>query len=118
MTRDRAYFFCGVGGSGMAPLALIMKARGARVQGSDRALDQGRNLDKFDFLRRSGIELFPQDGSGLTSSDRTLVASAAIEDSVPDVAAAKQVGAGLMLRAELLSQLFNGAPVSVGVAGT
>lgn len=118
MTRDRAYFFCGVGGSGMAPLALIMKARGARVQGSDRALDQGRNLDKFDFLRRSGIELFPQDGSGLTSSDQTLVASAAIEDSVPDVAAAKQVGAGLMLRAELLSQLFNGAPVSVGVAGT
>lgn len=118
MTRDRAYFFCGVGGSGMAPLALIVKARGAEVEGSDRALDQGRNLDKFEFLKRSGIGLHPQDGSGLTGPHQTLVASAAIEDSVPDVAAAKRVGASLMLRAELLSQLFNDAPVSVGVAGT
>ncbi|MFC3077193.1 UDP-N-acetylmuramate--L-alanine ligase [Phenylobacterium terrae] len=118
MTRDRAYFFCGVGGSGMAPLALIVKARGAEVEGSDRALDQGRNLDKFEFLKRSGVGLHPQDGSGLTGPHQTLVASAAIEDSVPDVAAAKRVGASLMLRAELLSQLFNDAPVSVGVAGT
>ncbi|MET0293481.1 MAG: Mur ligase family protein, partial [Phenylobacterium sp.] len=37
---------------------------------------------------------------------------------VPDVAAAKRVGAGLMVRAELLSELFNAAPISVGVAGT
>ncbi|HEY9217034.1 MAG TPA: Mur ligase family protein, partial [Phenylobacterium sp.] len=118
MTRDRAYFFCGVGGSGMAPLALIVKARGAQVEGSDRALDQGRNVDKFDFLRRMGVGLHPQDGSGLTRPEQTLVASAAIEDSVPDVAAAKRVGAGLMLRAELLSQLFNEAEISVGVAGT
>ncbi|MET0295134.1 MAG: Mur ligase family protein [Phenylobacterium sp.] len=118
MTRDRAYFFCGVGGSGMAPLALIVKARGAQVEGSDRSLDQGRNLDKFEFLKRQGIGLHPQDGSGLTGPHQTLVASAAIEDSVPDVAAAKRVGAGLMVRAELLSELFNAAPISVGVAGT
>jgi UDP-N-acetylmuramate--alanine ligase len=118
MTRDSSYFFCGVGGSGMAPLALIVKARGAEVHGSDRALDQGRNLDKFEFLRKSGVALHPQDGSGVSGPHQTLVASAAIEDSVPDVAAAKRVGASLMLRAELLSQLFNAAPVSVGVAGT
>jgi hypothetical protein len=34
-------FFCGVGGSGMTPLALIILAAGGRVEGSDRALDQG-----------------------------------------------------------------------------
>jgi UDP-N-acetylmuramate--alanine ligase len=118
MNQDEAYFFCGVGGSGMAPLALIVQARGASVAGSDRALDQGRNLAKFDFLKSCGVALFPQDGAGLTSAAQTLVASAAIEDSVPDVAAAKRVGAKLMLRAELLAQLFNAAQTRIGVAGT
>ena len=54
MNQDQSYFFCGVGGSGMLPLALIMKARGAAVEGSDRALDQGRTPEKFDWLRGHG----------------------------------------------------------------
>lgn len=118
MTPPKAYFFCGVGGSGMAPLALIVQARGAVVDGSDRALDQGRTLDKFAFLRRRGVTLHPQDGSGLTNAHQTLVASGAVEETVPDVQAARRVGAAVMTRAELLAELFNAAPVSVGVAGT
>jgi UDP-N-acetylmuramate--alanine ligase len=118
MTRDTAYFFCGVGGSGMAPLALIVLAAGARVDGSDRALDQGRNGAKFDFLRSRGVGLHPQDGSGVTQPDQIVVTSAAVEETVPDVQAARRVGAPLMLRAELLAQIFNTAPSSVGVAGT
>ncbi len=35
----------------MTPLALIVKARGGEVAGSDRALDQGRNPERFAFLR-------------------------------------------------------------------
>src|SRR5215469_11627466 len=118
MTPDRPYFFCGIGGSGMLPLALILKARGATVAGSDRALDQGRLAEKFDFLRRAGIALYPQDGSGIKSKADILVASAAVEDTIPDVQAAKRLGATLMLRAELLSQLFNESPNPIGVAGT
>lgn len=60
------YFFCGVGGSGMMPLAMIVAARGARVSGSDRSLDQGRIADKFAALEKLGIALFPQDGSGVS----------------------------------------------------
>lgn len=112
------YFFCGVGGSGMAPLAVILRARGARVEGSDRALDQGRTGAKFDYLRSLGIALHPQDGSGLTRASQTLVASAAVEDTVPDVVAARAAGAARMSRAELLARLFNDAPCPVGVAGT
>ncbi len=118
MNRDKAYFFCGVGGSGMLPLALIVKSAGARVEGSDRALDQGRTAHKFDYLRARGVTLHPQDGSGLTRADQTLVVSGAIEDSVPDVQAARRAGAAIVTRAELLSQLFNDAPTSIGVAGT
>ena len=32
-------FFCGIGGSGMLPLACIVRASGGRVAGSDRAVD-------------------------------------------------------------------------------
>jgi UDP-N-acetylmuramate--alanine ligase len=118
MERDSLYFFCGIGGSGMLPLALIVQSRGYAVAGSDRALDQGRTAQKFDFLRACGISLFAQDGSGITSANVVLVTSAAVEDQVPDVQAARAVGARLMTRAELLAELFNAAPASVGVAGT
>ncbi len=112
------YFFCGIGGSGMLPLALILKARGAAVAGSDRSLDQGRTAQKFDFLRAREIGLFPQDGSGLSSKEQILVTSAAVEETVPDVQAARKLGSKLLTRAQLLADLFNAAPMSIGVAGT
>src|SRR5476651_777771 len=118
MHPDRPYFFCGIGGSGMLPLALILRAHGVLVSGSDRALDQGRLAQKFDFLRANGITLFAQDGSGVTSPDMIVVSSAAVEDTIPDVQAARRIVARLMLRAELLAELFNDAPNAIGVAGT
>ncbi|HSM95913.1 MAG TPA: Mur ligase family protein [Rhizomicrobium sp.] len=118
MTLDRPYFFCGIGGSGMLPLALILRGRGATVSGSDRALDQGRTPEKFEFLRKQGVRLFPQDGSGVSDPTAFVVASAAVEDTIPDIARAKAIGATLMLRAQLLAELFNASPQSIGVAGT
>jgi UDP-N-acetylmuramate--alanine ligase len=112
------YFFCGVGGSGMTPLALIIKARGGRVEGSDRALDQGRNTERFDFLRAHGVRLHPQDGSGINRAGQLLVTSAAVEETVPDVQAARRIGAAVTTRARLLAELFNAAGLAVGVAGT
>jgi UDP-N-acetylmuramate--alanine ligase len=118
MISGQDFFFCGVGGSGMTPLALITKAKGGVVEGSDRALDQGRNLSRFDYLRGQGVGLHPQDGSGVTRTGQTLVVSAAIEETIPDVQSARRVGAPVVTRAELLSDLFNAASVRVGVGGT
>jgi UDP-N-acetylmuramate--alanine ligase len=118
MPESGDYFFCGVGGSGMTPLALIIQARGGRVEGSDRALDQGRNTERFDFLRARGILLHPQDGSGITRAGQIVVTSAAVEETIPDVQAARRIGAAVITRAKLLAQLFNSAGLSVGVAGT
>jgi len=118
MTRAKSYFFCGIGGSGMLPLACIVQARGAEVAGSDRSLDQGRIADKFAFLRGKGVALFPQDGSGVTSADQILVTSAAIEETVPDVQAAIRVGAERITRPQLLAKLFNEAATGIAVAGT
>jgi UDP-N-acetylmuramate--alanine ligase len=118
MSSPGDYFFCGIGGSGMTPLALIIKAKGGRVEGSDRALDQGRNTERFDFLRAQGVLLHPQDGSGMRRPGQVLVTSAAVEETVPDVQAARRVGAAVTTRAKLLAELFNAARLSVGVAGT
>ncbi|SDQ47772.1 UDP-N-acetylmuramate--L-alanine ligase [Brevundimonas sp. 374] len=118
MNQDASYFFCGIGGSGMLPLAMIVQARGAVIEGSDRALDQGRTPEKFNWLRAHGVTLYPQDGSGVTRADQTVIATGAIEETVPDIGAARRAGATIKTRPELLSELFNDAPTSVGVAGT
>src|SRR5499426_3463614 len=118
MSEPGDYFFCGIGGSRMTPLALIIQARGGRVEGSDRALDQGRNSERFEFLRARGLLLHPQDGSGIRRAEQILVTSTAVEETVLDVQAARRIGAVIITRANLLAQLFNRAALSIGVAGT
>jgi UDP-N-acetylmuramate--alanine ligase len=112
------WFFCGIGGSGMLPLALILKSHGAAIAGSDRSRDQGRTPEKFAWLESLGITLFPQDGSGISSAEQTLVASAAVEDTVPEVVRATALGCPRMSRAELLASLFNAAPTGIAIGGT
>ncbi len=102
----------------MLPLALILRGQGYTVDGSDRSLDQRRLGAKFEFLKSRGIGLFSQDGSGVTSRDQILITSAAVEDTVPDVQAAKRLDLPMMRRANLLADLFNAAPHSVAVGGT
>jgi UDP-N-acetylmuramate--alanine ligase len=112
------YFFCGIGGSGMLPLAQILHGRGFEVAGSDRSNDQGRTPAKFDWLSEHGFVMFPQDGSGISSPNQVLIASAAVEDTVPEVKRAKDLGCQRLTRAEMLSALFNDAKASVAIAGT
>ena len=114
---DSPVFFSGIGGSGMLPLASIVRASGAKVSGSDRSLDAGRTPHKFDYLRSLGIQLFPQDGSGLQPG-MTLVTSAAVEPTVPDVVRAKELGLSHLTRPQFLAQLLNSAQRSVAVGGT
>jgi len=114
----RPLFFCGIGGSGMLPLAQIAQKFGHPVAGSDRSRDQGRTPDKFAWMETNGFALFPQDGSGVESPDQVLIASAAIEDTVPEVARARELGCARLSRAELLSGLFNAADFSIAVGGT
>jgi UDP-N-acetylmuramate--alanine ligase len=112
------WFFCGIGGSGMLPLALILKGVGAEVAGSDRSREQGRTPEKFAWLESLGFRLFAQDGSGITSPTQVLVASAAVEDTVPEMVRSKELGCPRMSRAELLARLFNAAPTGIAIGGT
>jgi UDP-N-acetylmuramate--alanine ligase len=114
---DSPVFFSGIGGSGMLPLASIVRASGGKVSGSDRSLDAGRTPHKFDYLRSLGIQLFPQDGSGLQDG-MTLVTSAAVEATVPDVVRARELGLAHLTRPQFLARLLNSAQRSVAVGGT
>ena len=102
----------------MLPLAQIVHGLGHAVAGSDRSRDQGRTPEKFDWLDSAGFSLFPQDGSGITSPDQLLVASAAVAETVPEVKRAAELGCQRMSRAELLSALFNQSGYSISVGGT
>lgn len=101
----------------MLPLASIVRASGAKVAGSDRSLDAGRTPHKFDYLRSLGIQLFPQDGSGLKAG-MILVTSAAVEPTVPDVIRAKELGLTHLTRPQFLAKLLNAAQRSIAVGGT
>mgnify|MGYP003666579646 CR=1 FL=1 len=114
----RPFFFVGIGGSGMLPLAQILRGRGAIVAGSDRSFDQGHSPEKFAALERQGFTLHPQDGSGIVSRDQIVVASAAVEDTVPEIARAKDLECLRLTRAELNSILFNTSGAGLAVAGT
>jgi UDP-N-acetylmuramate--alanine ligase len=114
----QSWFFCGIGGSGMLPLALILRGLGAEVGGSDRSRDQGRTPEKFAWLEARGFTLHPQDGSGITRAEQVLVASAAVEETVPEMVRARELGCRRMSRAELLATLFNAAPKRIAVGGT
>src|SRR4029453_7967713 len=73
--------------------------------------------NKFAYLRSLGISLFPQDGSGLQDG-MTLVTSAAVEETVPDVVRARELGLEHLTRPEFLARLLNSAQRSVAVGGT
>src|SRR5439155_24102693 len=110
-------FFSGIGGSGMLPLASIVRASGGRVAGSDRSLDAGRTLEKFDYLRSLGIQLFPQDGSGVQEV-MTLVTSATVEATVAHVVQARELGLTHLTRPHLLAKPLHHAQRSVAVGAT
>ncbi|MCB1558244.1 MAG: UDP-N-acetylmuramate--alanine ligase [Alphaproteobacteria bacterium] len=113
-----SFFFCGIGGSGMLPLAMIMKSRGFNISGSDRSNDQGRTPEKFNWLQQQGIEIVPQDGKGLTTDFDALIVSSAVEDSIPEVKVAKEKNIPILKRAELLARIFNESKTSIAIAGT
>jgi UDP-N-acetylmuramate--alanine ligase len=91
----------------MSAIAQMLLGEGHTVRGSDRSLDQGKGGATFDLLRAGGARLFPQDGSGVSPDTDFVVVSTAIEDTVPDMRAARDAGIPVLHRSELLAEIFN-----------
>lgn len=116
-TAGAHYHLAGVAGVGMSALAEFLLGRGCRVTGSDRDLDSGRDLPVFLTLRRAGVGLRPQDGSGVRERPDALVVSSAIEGGNPDLDEAGVLGVPVVHRAHLLAEAAKGMDC-VAVAGT
>ncbi|HHT9121135.1 MAG TPA: UDP-N-acetylmuramate--L-alanine ligase [Candidatus Hypogeohydataceae bacterium YC41] len=112
-----SYHLVGLGGSGMSPLAQLLRARGHRVSGSDRNLDRGLNQTLFQQLSSLGVACFPQDGSGVSESTSMVVISSAIEEDNQDIKKAGELGIPIIQRASLLAILFNERH-GIAIAGT
>jgi UDP-N-acetylmuramate--alanine ligase len=94
-----------------------MHEKGHHVAGSDRAFDADPTNPLLGVFRARGIEIFPQDGSGLDSSFDLMVISTAVEEDRPEVLKAKALGVPIATRPECLAGLV-GEFDAIAVAGT
>jgi len=104
--------FIGLGGAGMSGIARIMLARGISISGSD-----AKDSTVLSGLKTLGAQVFiGHQASNLGAAD-VLVVSSAIDQSNPEVAAAKTKGLTILSRAQALALLMSESK-SVAVAGT
>ncbi len=116
--RSQARFhYAGVAGSGMSALAQFQVMLGGSVSGSDRAFDRGERGEARAQLAALGVRVLPQDGQGAEGDCRALVVSTAVEEQVPDFAAARRRGLPIVHRSELLAR-WVAEFRSIAVAGT
>ena len=111
------FHYAGLAGSGMSALAQFQAMMGGRVSGSDRAFDRGERAELRLQLQRLGIEIMPQDGSGVTDDCAALIVSTAVEEKVADFATARAKNIPVVHRSELLAH-FVASYRTVAVSGT
>ena len=111
------FHYAGVGGSGMSALAQFQAMLGGHASGSDRGFDHGERAEARAQLERLHVQVWPQDGSGLAGDCGALVVSTAVEESVPDVAAARARALPIVHRSEMLAYWVSEFR-SVAVSGT
>jgi UDP-N-acetylmuramate--alanine ligase len=104
----------GIGGVGMAGLALLLQARGVPVSGSD--LQPGALVGD---LRAKGITVEGGHSAGQVHEGiGWVIRSAAVQECQPDVQAAMKGGLPVFRRGEVLPVVLALAGCSIAVAGT
>lgn len=108
----------GIGGVGMSALAQALLDAGGTVTGADRALGgSGARPGVLAALARTGVRLFPDDGSGIGPDTARVIVSTAVEETNRDLRCARARGIPVVHRAAALAELL--APRRlVAVAGT
>ncbi|MGN6189880.1 MAG: UDP-N-acetylmuramate--L-alanine ligase [Conexibacter sp.] len=104
MTRvpwaGRRLHLIGIGGAGMSGLALVARALGAEVGGSDRA--ESPTLDR---LRDAGCTVVVGHGAANVPFDAEVVYSTAVPPDNPERAVARERGQRELHRADLLAEI-------------
>ncbi|MDJ0906728.1 MAG: UDP-N-acetylmuramate--L-alanine ligase [Woeseiaceae bacterium] len=112
MRRIHCVHFVGIGGSGMSGIAEVMLNLGYKVQGSDlKANKQTRRLEE------QGATVFIGHAAENTEHADAVVVSSAVDETNPEVAAARERLMPVVPRAEMLAELMR-FRYSIAVAGT
>ena len=103
----------GIGGSGMCPLAEILHTEGYELSGSDN-----NESDILKRIRAMGIPVTMGHKPESVEGADMVIHTAAVNDSNPEVAAAKEKGIPTFERSILLGAVSRMFPNTVGVCGT
>ena len=112
MRRINRVHFVGIGGSGMSGIAEVMLSLGYQVQGSDL-----RNNSQVARLGGLGAKIFIGHAEENILDVDAVVVSSAVDDSNPEVAAARAALLPVVPRAEMLAELMR-FRYSIAVSGT
>jgi len=112
MRRIHCVHFVGIGGSGMSGIAEVMLSLGYRIQGSDiKPNKQTMRLEK------QGATVFIGHAADNIRDADAVVVSSAVDETNPEVAAARDLLMPVVQRAEMLAELMR-FRYSIAVAGT
>lgn len=112
MRRIDCVHFVGIGGSGMSGIAEVMLSLGYRVQGSDL-----KPTPAVERLKSLGARIFIGHDRGNIEKADAVVVSSAVDESNPEVEAARELLMPVVRRAEMLAELMR-FRYSIAVAGT
>ncbi|MCH5297416.1 MAG: UDP-N-acetylmuramate--L-alanine ligase [Ruminococcus sp.] len=105
--------FIGIGGSGMCPLAEILRSEGFEISGSD--MNEGETLDK---IKSYGIPVFMGHAKENIEGAELVVYSAAIKEDNPEREAAKEQNIPCIERSVMLGIVTRRYKRSIAVSGT
>ncbi|MEO5342153.1 MAG: UDP-N-acetylmuramate--L-alanine ligase [Gammaproteobacteria bacterium SHHR-1] len=110
--RVQHIHFVGIGGVGMSGIAEVMANLGYRVSGSDL-----RDSPTVEHLRGVGIEVHIGHAEGHISGCNVVVVSSAIDETNPEIQAARRALIPVVRRAEMLAELMR-FRFGIAIAGT
>jgi UDP-N-acetylmuramate--alanine ligase len=112
MRRIRRIHFVGIGGVGMCGIAEVLLNQGYEISGSDI-----RPSATTDRLKSLGAQVFIGHAEGNVVGSHVIVTSTAVNETNPEVAAARELRIPVVRRAEMLAELMRYRH-GIAVAGT
>ena len=102
LAKTELIHFIGIGGIGMSGLALIMKGKGFRVQGSDISIN--KNIER---LKKEKIKVFIEHKKQNINKATRLVISSAIKKNNPEMLEAIKKQLPIYKRGEMLANIVS-----------
>ncbi len=102
LAKTEIIHFVGIGGIGMSGLALIMKGKGFKVQGSD--LLKNKNVER---LKKEKIKIFIGQKKHNIKNATIIVVSSAIKKNNPEIIEAKRKNLPIIKRGKMLAHIVS-----------